>query len=99
MAKWRYTLDIQEEWDKYEEDKNLQQLCKVIAEKLPILIPGSHYPIELVECFKEMSEDMDATVEQFDYIFNTLYDWADQQVGGRDFFMAEKLCWIKTGSI
>lgn len=96
MAKWLRTLDVSDVWDKVPDEITIQQLAKIVAERLGKLLPIpfatniNDYGLQLVQDFNDLSEDEEADSDTFDEIWHTLYNWADQKcIGG-------KVCWVKT---
>jgi hypothetical protein len=107
MANWQYILDINDAWEKAEEDKITSiDLAKVVVERLIELRPkiyhrfgsDSSYVEQLdsiiinFESFIDDNEDDDSL---FNEVFDELYDWADTNVTPGQ-WPPNKLCWIRT---
>jgi len=98
MARWLGTLDISKVWKS--EDPRL--ISAEIAKRLRLMLlysflEGENNRLlkavaeEIVEEFQSASETEGLDVEDFDDLMQTLYDWADSDLGS-----GKKLCWIKT---
>jgi len=97
MAKWKYKLDVKKEW-KDCKDKNLSikdLIISVITKLEQLQIKED----ELLDCiiadFKTLSDSNECDSDNFDSIWNMLYDWADQETE-TGFWPKHKLCWIDT---
>ena len=99
MANWKYTLDIKESWGQAIDGKiNATELSKVVADKLKML-PIFNKDMELQDIHTEfmiLANDPTATLDEFDAVFNDLYDWGDQEIVSYGQWPSNKLCWIKT---
>ncbi len=103
MANWQRKIDLSEEFGRIEDfpDKDgLSKLCNVIADKLEKLNPYSpEYEFEeekkeIIQSFRDLAEDKDITVENFDSLMTELYNWGDTSIDGK--FGGKKVCWINT---
>lgn len=86
--------------DVYHEDAKIPELAGTVAERLAALAPFpgeddiNEERDEIVGEFELLSEDPDATVEEFDEIMWRLYDWGDTKLDGH--WNGKKCCWIET---
>lgn len=96
MARWKYTLRIKEEWNACKEGTiSISELVKVIIEKLKALHIKNDYELEnILDDFEIFAEDDSEDRDEFDDIWERLYDWADQQID-LGFERFAKLCWIE----
>lgn len=95
MANWKHTLEIKDEWQATKAgEMTIAQFATVAAEKIKALpVFGADGQIEdIVENLELLAADADPDVEEFDGIWNELYNWADQVVGDWN----DKMCWIRT---
>lgn len=82
MANWKYNLNIKAEWVQAELNKiTIQQLASVAAKRLS-LIDFKDEDVnfdrdDLVDEFEGLSEDLTATRDDFDNVWDRLYDFAD----------------------
>lgn len=97
MSQWKYTLKIKDGWQaKKEGTLSLENLIKSIIKKLKQLNIKNDSELEdIIETFELAIEDDDITVDEFDEIWETLYDWADQETKQGQ-WPPHKLCWIET---
>lgn len=96
MAKWQQTLNIKDVWSA---KLPIPELAKVVSERLAGLSRiGDEYlddiRLELADEFRYLSDDKDATTEEFNDIMRRLYDWADTPLD--DHWNGRKMCWVKT---
>ena len=97
MTKWMNTLDLTDVWDKAKEGKiSIQDLAKVIFYRLPRITNGLDGDLELErdflrDDFEDLSENPEVTTEEFNELFDSLYDWGDTYLGEN-----RKVCWIAT---
>lgn len=101
MTDWQRTLDVSEAWQQAKNDEiDVQKLAARVADKLEALMPLSDEEIEedrlsLVSEFRELSESTDfITIEDFDSLWDSLYDWADMSLDSH--WNGKKVCWVKT---
>lgn len=96
MANWLNTIDIVTEYNAAVEDtNNIPELAAAIANKLNALEPFRDPRIEeqrnfLIGDFEYLAEKCCDDADEFDFSFETLYEWADKSTCGG------KVCWIKT---
>ncbi len=88
MANWKTTLDISDLWSKFDDgDLSVQELASKIAQRLESNeFYGDDDLVEIVYNFVSLAEDSNAEDDDFDYIMQDLYDYAD----------VEHRIWIKT---
>lgn len=99
MANWQTTLNLLPEYNHARDGKiTIQALAAVVAARLD----GLKWPTEfesdkddLVDEFRGLSEDTDATVNDFDAVLERLYDVADSRINTTP-WPYDKLCWVKT---
>lgn len=92
MANWRLKIDLSSVWPT--EDPKL--ITAEIARQLDALDlsfdeTNAELAKDLAREFRELGEQEDPDVEDFDDLMQSLYDWADSRVDRR-----EKLCWVAT---
>jgi hypothetical protein len=95
MANWKYTLEIKDEWQATKRgDMTISAFAAFVAERIKALPAfGADRDIEdIVDELETIAADPDADTEWFDGVWEQLYDWADQVVGGWN----DKMCWIGT---
>ena len=96
MANWQRYMSVADVWD----TQNIQLVSRTAAERLKALIPFYGYPfiedkrLDLVEELLEISNDSDATVAEFDNVWNRVYDWGDISLDNE--YNGKKVCWIAT---
>lgn len=94
MPRWKHKLNLKDLWEaKNEGTITLQQLSKSVSERIRKAPFYEKYTDDLepiADEFEGLSEESDPSVEWFDDILCTLYDWGDQG----DF--KKKMCWIST---
>jgi hypothetical protein len=104
MAQWQLKVDFKDIFDKYKSDEiGVVELSSSVAERLEKLIPEveTKFPDylteleDIVDCFRCLSEQGDADIDDFDDVLADLYDWADSPIYGDSVF-GKKLCWVKT---
>lgn len=103
MAQWQRKLDLRDAWKKAKNREiTPQELAKIVADRLEKLAPfidGESQDIEferqnIVECFRDLETDEEATFDTFDYVLRDLYDWGDQALDAG--WNGKKVCWIAT---
>lgn len=91
---WKHKLDIKEAWDKASEDDDFKELSRVVIKKLKKLDFGPDFNDErdgLVDAFQDLIDDKTANVNEFDSLWNDLYDFADTALDH-----GKKLLWVAT---
>lgn len=99
MSDWQCKLDLTDIWNKHPGEITIQELCKIISDRLSKLVVPEIDEIEydhldLCDEFEILSTDKEATVEEFDEIMQDLYDWGDTSLDNE--FAGKKICWIAT---
>ena len=82
MKPWEYTLDIKDAWKQCKQDEiTVQQLSAHIAGKLKLLSiknnDDDYDKLNFIDDFEEYSKDPDMTKDDFDCLWEALYNWAD----------------------
>ena len=95
MANWKYTLNVKEEWKATKaSDMTIQAFAAFAAGRIKRLPPWPEDDdlFGIAGELEAIARDPEPDVAHFDSVWNSLYDWADQVVGGWN----DKMCWIKT---
>lgn len=97
MAQWKYTLSIKDEWNACKEERiSLRELIQTILTKLQAFKIEDDAELEnLLDDFEMLAEDGEPDVEEFDNLWDSLYNWADQETEPGH-WPKQKLCWIQT---
>ncbi len=99
MANWKYTLNVKDAWQQTKAgEMTIAQFATHAAEKIKAL-PVEDDPelTSIVIDLAMIAADPDPNVEEFNGVWNELYDWADQVVGTRSgTIWPDKMCWIRT---
>lgn len=96
MANWTRQIDVRNLW----EEGDVVKLSNSISIQLSGLKPLEDESLEdrrldLAADFKSLAEDgMSATVGEFDYMMQELYDWGDERLD--DTWNGKKVCWVAT---
>lgn len=94
MAHWINTIDVKDLWEEGDFHKiaesDSQQLGKIKCTDLYLEGQREDLAYEL----RELAQDEESDVQDFDYVWNMLYDWADTPLDEN--WNGRKLCWIKT---
>ena len=95
MTNWKYTLEIKDAWQQTKAgEMTLPAFAAAAAAKaraLPAYLDDDDL-FGIVDELETIARDPEPDVEWFDRVWNELYDWADQVVGGWN----DKMCWIRT---
>ena len=99
MANWQRTLDLMPEWNMAKNNEmSTQSLALVVADRLSCLRPlGGNIEqerLDIIGEFVDLSKDDSADNDDFDLIFERLYDWADTPLDTN--WNGKKVCWVKT---
>jgi len=97
MSHWTHKLDIRDAWKKAEDDDDFKALSKVIVEKLEKIDFGPDLNYErdgIVEAFKDLIDDVAATVGEFDSLLSELYDFGDTPLDNN--WPQKRVLWIET---
>lgn len=101
MAKWQSTLDLAEEWEAAQNKEiSTARLAAIVHKKLlelPAL--GEEYDqkrVEIAEEFECLAADPEVTFDEFNMLWEELYDWADQNIGAQVMpWDQKKVCWVR----
>lgn len=84
MTKWLHTLNLCPEWKQAEDEViSFTDMAAIVAQRLKTLDFGANFNgvrDELVELFENVAVDKAATVEDFNYAMNELYDFGDLHI-------------------
>ena len=96
MANWVHKLNIKTEWQACKVGQlSLKDLSLAIIQKLAALGIDDDMDLDcIIEDFRAFAGQHGQTVDEFDEIWEQLYDWADQKLD--DNWPPKKMCWIKT---
>jgi hypothetical protein len=96
MAHWLYTLEIKDEWNKASNDEITSvELAQVIVTKLKAFgLVGDIILDDVIEDFEDFISSGEDDDNEFNFIFNKLYDWADLSLDGK--WGGMKNCWVAT---
>jgi len=83
MNKWNHTLDVKIEWQQAEKDEiTIQQLASVTAKRLSKIDfkdeDVNFNRDEFVDELEGLSEDLTASKDDFDDVWERLYDFSDE---------------------
>lgn len=96
MANWKYKLDIKDEWKACKNgDITCKDLIPVIVNKLKALNIHDSELENIIDDFEILAED-EVDPDEFDCIWNDLYNWADQEVAPFGKYPRNKMMWINT---
>jgi hypothetical protein len=99
MTDWQRTLDVSDVWDQVSDGEiSVPAFAGMVATRLKRLKPFADHiveneKLELVDQFESMSEDSTSDFDDFDLVWNELYEWGDTSLDNR--FNGKKVCWIK----
>lgn len=95
MARWKYTLDVKVEFQQACACKNeIKTLVKAIIQGLKDFGLQDEVLDGLIADFEAYNKQKKQEADEFDVIWDRLYDWADQTTA--ETWPPSKLCWIKT---
>jgi hypothetical protein len=93
MAQWVRKLRIKEEWEQAKDGSlSVKRLADIIVRKLNRFNLSDDLELQGIIDDMEMLND-DAATEDFDYIMQNLYDWADTPLDNE--WNGKKNCWIE----
>jgi len=94
MAQWVHHLRIKDAWKQTQDGSmSIQELAKQIVTQLKAFnIQNDSKLDQIIEDFEFLDEDADN--DDFDYIMQNLYDWADIPLDNQ--WNGRKNCWIET---
>lgn len=84
MANWIIKLDLSDIWNKYQDDEDYDEfkeaLIPALEEKVEEVVDklGDDVGMEFEDMIEEIKNADDE--EEFDYIWQDLYDWADENM-------------------
>jgi hypothetical protein len=99
MANWQRTINLVQEFAGYDEGtKSVAEVAKAVAEKLKVIREFNiedidNEKLDIIEEFESLAADEDAELDDFNYIMNALYDWADRKLD--DNWNGKKVAWIE----
>jgi hypothetical protein len=95
MAQWMYKMDVKNEWKATKEGRmTIPQLSSIVLKKLKAFKIEGDYEIEsIMEEFELLASNDEASIDNFDYIWEKLYDWADTPLDNQ--WNGKKNCWIE----
>jgi hypothetical protein len=85
MANWIVKIDVADIWDKFQDDEDFEEfkeaLIPILSEKVDE-IRNKIGEVEAMQFEDKISEiEYNANdVEEFDYIWQDMYDWADDNM-------------------
>lgn len=98
MANWKYTLDVKAAWEKVEKDELApQEFAGIARDKLKPIAekePQDAMLKRLISALDAFSNDLNADTDEFDRLWNDVYNWADTQTAQT--WPPSRLCWVKT---
>ena len=100
MAQWQSKLDLTDIWDAVDKGRmTIQELSKEVSARLRMLTPTIDEgiideQIDIADEFESLSDYSGATLKDFNYIMESLYDWADIQLPCTKH--NKKVCWVAT---
>ena len=104
MANWKMKVDFSELWEKKKKNEiTTQELSVEVVKGLNKLKNGfiltkglKNELVTIIDGFDFLSVDNSATIDDFDYWLERLYDWGDTEIEPVGHFPKNKLCWINT---
>ncbi len=107
MSDWQHRIELKDLHDKYQNREiTILTLAREILSRIKLLqeeIEKKADPTELLyleklleieDLFEELSLDTNADIEDYDFILNKFYDWADTKLD--DLWNGKTMCWINT---
>lgn len=95
MANWKYKLKAKDLWESYKGNHiTASELGKLLAQRIREAAFYQEYKNQLEEIIDNF-ENVD-DIEDFDYVLNELYDWADQEVEPLGQWPRNAMCWVET---
>lgn len=82
MANWTIKIDVADLWEKYQDDEDFEAFKEALFPRLREKLSevedklGSDVAMEFDDLVDQIEYNAD-DVEEFDYIWQDLYDWAD----------------------
>jgi len=81
MANWVIKLDVADIWNKYQDDEDFDEFKEALIPRLEDKVEevvdelGDGVGMEFEDMIEEIKNADD--VEEFDYVWQNMYDWAD----------------------
>jgi bifunctional DNA-binding transcriptional regulator/antitoxin component of YhaV-PrlF toxin-antitoxin module len=81
MANWVIKLDVADIWEKYQDDEDFDEFKEALIPRLEDKVEevvdelGDGVGMEFEDMIEEIKNADD--VEEFDYVWQDMYDWAD----------------------
>jgi hypothetical protein len=99
MSAWQRKLDLKDVWKKAKNDEITSiKLAKEIIKRLEKLPKFNNWidaeKESIINKFEEYIEIGDDNDDEFNFIFNDLYDWGDIKLD--DKFGGKRVCWVET---
>ena len=106
MANWKFKIDVKDAWEKAQNEeitsidfakilvKELKRIEGPITKKYGEYAPESIVLTELIDEFEGFIEEEKDNDEEFNCIFEGLYNWGDLEVAPYGEWPPNKLCWI-----
>ena len=100
MAQWQSKLDLTDIWNSVGEGRmTIQELSKEVSIRLRNLSPTKdegilNEQLDIADEFESLYDYQAATFKDFNYIMESLYDWADTQLPCKEY--NKKVCWVAT---
>lgn len=97
MANWKYKINIKAEWEDAQAGKlTIQDLAKATRTRLCALpaYKSDGDLIDICQALEGIADDKEATADDFDGVWASLYDWGDTVLVAD--WPPTKMCWIGT---
>ena len=85
MANWKVQIDVADLWEKYQDDEDFEAFKEALIPRFEDKVDevseklGEDAAIEFDNFIEQLNYNAD-DVEEFDYIWQDLYDWADENL-------------------
>ena len=95
MANWQYKLHLKDLWDSY--DSGTVSITWV-AEKTVQRLKSLGLPPDFTHIVNRIIDDLNGaeTIEEYDAVFNDIWDLGDTPLPTPPGQMIRKLCWVET---
>jgi len=95
MANWQRHLNLKDMWD----SGDVHLIAKTASDRLRDLLPFNdgqldYIRVDLAEQFADIADDPTSSTNEFDYVMEELYDWADTKLDSE--WNGKKVCWVAT---
>ena len=98
MANWKYRLNVKDAWKRLKDNEiSIQEFAGIAREKLKIIAissPSDAILIGLIAALDQMAQNEDADTDDFDALWDDVYNWADQETAST--WPPSRLCWVST---